>query len=55
MPVTTAVRLSSGFPYVAPAARADADDAKGHYTHVVDGGYFDNYGVGTLSAWTHAA
>ena len=55
VPVTTAVRLSAGFPYVAPAARADADDAKGHYTHVVDGGYFDNYGVGTLSAWTHAA
>ncbi len=55
VPVTTAVRLSSGFPYVAPAARADADDLKKHYTHVVDGGYFDNYGVGTLSAWTHAA
>ena len=55
VPVTTAVRLSSGFPYVAPAARADADDAKGHFTHLVDGGYFDNYGVGTLSAWTHAA
>ncbi len=55
VPVTTAVRLSAGFPYVAPAARADADAAKGHYTHVVDGGYFDNYGVGTLSAWTHAA
>ena len=55
VPVTTAVRLSSGFPYVAPAARADADGAKGHFTHLVDGGYFDNYGVGTLSAWTHAA
>ena len=55
VPVTTAVRLSSGFPYVVPAARADADGSKGHFTHVVDGGYFDNYGVGTLSAWTHAA
>ena len=55
VPLTTAVRLSSGFPYVAPAARADADDLKKHYTHLVDGGYFDNYGVGTLSAWTHAA
>ena len=55
VPVTTAVRLSSGFPYVVPAARADADGSKGHFTHLVDGGYFDNYGVGTLSAWTHAA
>jgi len=55
VPVTTAVRLSSGFPYVVPAARADADGSKGRFTHVVDGGYFDNYGVGTLSAWTHAA
>ena len=48
LPVTTAVRLSAGFPYVAPASRADVDEQLGHYTHVVDGGYFDNYGVSTL-------
>jgi len=48
LPVTTAVRLSAGFPYVSPASRADVDDQLGHYTHVVDGGYFDNYGVSTL-------
>ena len=48
IPVTTAVRLSAGFPYVSPASRADVDDERGHYTHVVDGGYFDNYGVSTL-------
>ena len=48
LPVTTAVRLSAGFPYVSPASRADIDDRLGHYTHVVDGGYFDNYGVSTL-------
>ena len=48
LPVTTAVRLSAGFPYVAPASRADEDDKRKHYTHVVDGGYFDNYGVSTL-------
>jgi hypothetical protein len=49
LPVTTAVRLSAGFPYVSPASRADVDDRLGHYTHVVDGGYFDNYGVSTLA------
>jgi len=50
LPVTTAVRLSAGFPYVSPASRADVDDdeTRKHYTHVVDGGYFDNYGVSTL-------
>jgi len=50
LPITTAVRLSAAFPYVSPAARADADDWIGRYTHVVDGGYFDNYGVSTLAA-----
>ena len=60
LPVTTAVRLSAGFPYVAPASRADVDEQLGHYTHVVDGGYFDNYGVSTLvsivnSGFTNAA
>jgi hypothetical protein len=48
VPVTTAVRLSAGFPYVAPASRADEDDNRKNYTHIVDGGYFDNYGVSTL-------
>jgi hypothetical protein len=48
--VTTAVRLSAGFPYVSPASRADVDDddSRKHYTHIVDGGYFDNYGISTL-------
>jgi predicted acylesterase/phospholipase RssA len=55
VPITTAVRLSAAFPYVSPAARADEDDAARHYSHVVDGGYFDNYGVGTLAAMTDAA
>ena len=54
LPVTTAVRLSAGFPYVSPASRADVDDERGHYTHVVDGGYFDNYGVSTLVSIVNA-
>ena len=55
IPITTAVRLSATFPYVSPAARADADDELRQYTHAVDGGYFDNYGVSSLSAVVHAA
>jgi hypothetical protein len=54
VPVSTAVRLSAGFPYVSPATRADADADKGGYTHLVDGGYFDNYGVSTLAAVINA-
>ena len=54
IPVTTAVRLSAGFPFVSPASRADVDDERGHYTHVVDGGYFDNYGVSTLVSVVNA-
>lgn len=53
VPVTTAVRLSAGFPFVSPATRADADGPKGHFSHVVDGGYFDNYGIDSLAMWTH--
>lgn len=55
IPMTTAVRLSATFPYVSPAARADVDDEKRGYTHVVDGGYFDNYGVSSLAAVMHTA
>ena len=55
LPVTTAVRLSASFPYVSPAARADVDDDRRGYTHIVDGGYFDNYGVSSLAAIVHAA
>jgi hypothetical protein len=55
VPVTTAARLSAGFPYVSPASRADYDESIGRYLHVVDGGYYDNYGVNTLVAWLHAA
>jgi len=50
-PVTSAVRLSATFPYITPAARAHryrmSDWADSEY-HVVDGGYYDNYGVTAL-------
>ena len=50
IPVVTAARLSATFPYVSPAARAkipaEADAAEDgyHEEHIVDGGYYDNYG-----------
>ncbi|HKC87030.1 MAG TPA: hypothetical protein VKG02_13685 [Blastocatellia bacterium] len=50
-PVTSAVRLSATFPYVTPAARAhryDKRDLSDAEYHVVDGGYYDNYGMATL-------
>ena len=53
--ITTAVRLSAAFPYVSAASRADVDDESNGYSHLVDGGYFDNYGVGSLSAVADAA
>lgn len=52
LPITTAVRLSATFPYVTPATRADVP---GPQPHVVDGGYFDNFGMSTLVEWLDAA
>jgi patatin-like phospholipase len=56
--IATAVRLSSTFPYVTPAARAyfkDKSDVSEPQYHVVDGGYYDNYGIATLVEWLDAA
>lgn len=50
--VVTAARLSASFPYVTPAARADE---QGPQPHVVDGGYYDNYGMATLVEWLNEA
>jgi hypothetical protein len=46
--VVTAARLSASFPYVSPAARA-----AGYVRtdHLVDGGYYDNYGISSLVEW----
>jgi len=52
VPVVTATRLSASFPYVSPAARAA--DIEGPASHIVDGGYYDNYGISSLVEWLDA-
>jgi hypothetical protein len=47
--VVTAVRLAATFPFVTPAARPDTQDSDGF--HMIDGGYYDNYGISSLIAW----
>jgi hypothetical protein len=47
--VVTAVRLAATFPYVTPAARPDTPTRDSY--HMIDGGYYDNYGVYRLLAW----
>ncbi len=61
IPVVTAVRLAASFPFVSPASRALYDphsetprhsqsellEQNSKY-HVVDGGYYDNYGIDGL-------
>ncbi len=53
--VNTAARLSASFPYVAPASRPNLDAPYGKGFHVVDGGYYDNFGITTLLAWLNEA
>jgi hypothetical protein len=61
VPVVTAVRLAASFPFVTPASRADYDSKSDHDPqagsavvennakyHIVDGGYYDNYGINSL-------
>ena len=50
--VVTAARLSASFPYVTPASRSNGP---GPQPHVVDGGYYDNYGMATLTEWLDEA
>lgn len=50
--IATAARLSAAFPYVSPAARAILP---GPQFHIVDGGYYDNYGISTLIEWLESA
>jgi len=51
VPVTTAARMSSTFPYVSPAARVNRRAGLDDQYHYVDGGYYDNYGTATLLEW----
>ena len=48
----TAARLSASSPYVSPAVRPDLP---GRQYHVVDGAYYDNYGMTTLIEWLNQA
>lgn len=47
--VVTAVRLAATFPFVTPAARPDTKELNDY--HMIDGGYYDNYGISSLLAW----
>ena len=50
--VATAARLSAAFPYVSPASRPSWNVDRTHPGfHIVDGGYYDNYGLVALSQW----
>jgi len=50
--VVTAARLAASFTYVSPATRTDAHETP---YHVVDGGYYDDYGMTTLTEWLDEA
>jgi len=52
LPVVTAVRLAASFPYVSPAARAQTLHPE---YHVIDGGYYDNFGVASAVEWIDEA
>jgi hypothetical protein len=61
--LVTAARVASGFPYALPIPRAstEAAAASGGDTdrrfkyHLFDGGYYDNYGVGSAVQWLDQA
>jgi Patatin-like phospholipase len=52
--IVTAVRLSSTFPFVTPAARP-LENGRPVTEHIADGGYFDNYGMLSLMIWLRTA
>lgn len=53
IPIVTAARLSASFPYVTPTGRAklDGNYRKYNKAHIVDGGYYDNYGIVSIIEW----
>jgi predicted acylesterase/phospholipase RssA len=51
IPIVTAARLSASFTYVSPAARIDEPVARSRAYHIVDGGYYDNFGVSSVVDW----
>jgi len=53
--ISTAARLSASFPFVSPAARPDGFAISYADSHLVDGGYYDNFGLYSLIAWLNEA
>lgn len=57
--IWTGARMSASFPYVAPAARPrfsggdpkDFDKFNPQKFHLIDGGYYDNFGVTSMLDW----
>jgi hypothetical protein len=48
--LSTAVRMNASFPYLSPSAELPTDPVR----HVVDAGYYDNYGAAVALKWvTH--
>ena len=47
----TAARLSATFTYISPPARSWLDARKTQREHLIDGGYYDNYGVTSALDW----
>lgn len=54
VPVSTAVNMSTRFPYVTPAGVVRTPDNR-VFGHVVDGGYFENFGATTAVEVLRAA
>lgn len=52
VPAVRAARLSATFPIVTSAARPVRTD---HEPHMMDGGFYDNYGMATLTEWLDQA
>ena len=47
IPASTAAHNTARFPYVAPAGRIRTDCGYADWGHIVDGGYFENFGAQT--------
>jgi hypothetical protein len=45
--VATAVRMNATFPYISPAVSLPTDPPR----HIVDAGYYDNYGIQVSTSW----
>jgi hypothetical protein len=54
LPIVTAARLSATFPFVTPAARIWRGNAFDRDYHIVDGGYYDDYGIVSILDWLNA-